>query len=64
LYSKIVILAWDPAWESYGDAGGHTDTAKPAFVQHVVAPLLTRDGPRYMRVHPSGSAGTYRTASN
>jgi pimeloyl-ACP methyl ester carboxylesterase len=64
LYSKVVILAWDPSWQSYGDAGAHTDTAKPAFVQHVVVPLLKHDGPRYMRVHDRGSAGSYQTASN
>lgn len=64
LYSKIVILAWDPTWQSYGDGGAHTDTAKPAFVQHVVVPLLKRDGPRYMRVHDRGSAGLYQTTGN
>lgn len=63
LYSKVVILAWDPSLDRYGDYGGHTDTAKPEFVQHVVAPLILGEGPRYVRVHSSGSAGRYMPAS-
>ncbi|MEJ2219062.1 MAG: hypothetical protein P8099_20945, partial [Gemmatimonadota bacterium] len=59
LYAKVIHLAWDPEDERYGDYGGHTDTAKPEFVQHVVAPLLVGEGPRNMRVHPCGTAGTY-----
>lgn len=57
LYSKVMLMAWDPSWESYGDAGGHTDTAKPSFVQHVIAPLIMDNGPRYTRAHPQGVAG-------
>jgi pimeloyl-ACP methyl ester carboxylesterase len=49
----------DPALDEYGDYGGHTDTAKPGFVQHVIAPLVIREGPRTVRVHASGTAGTY-----
>ncbi len=59
LYSKIVLLSWDPTLERYGDYGGHTDTTKPEFVQHVIAPLILREGPRNMRVHGRGTAGTY-----
>jgi pimeloyl-ACP methyl ester carboxylesterase len=59
LYAKIIQLAWDPALDEYGDYGGHTDTAKPGFVQHVIAPLVIREGPRTVRVHASGTAGTY-----
>jgi pimeloyl-ACP methyl ester carboxylesterase len=62
-YSKVTLLAWDPAWQNYGDYGGHTDTTKPAFVQHVVAPLIMCEGPRYVRVHDAGTAGTARTTS-
>ena len=63
-YSKIVILAWAPAWQAYGDTGHHTDTTKPAFVQHVVAPLVIREGPRFVRVHDQGSAGSFRSVSD
>ena len=59
LYSKIVIIAWDPSFRQFGDAGGHTDTTNASFVQHVIAPLIIREGPRHMQVHPRGSAGTY-----
>lgn len=59
LYSKIVIIAWDPSFIKFGDAGGHTDTTNPSFIQHVIAPLIIREGPRHMQVHPMGSAGTY-----
>jgi pimeloyl-ACP methyl ester carboxylesterase len=60
VYAKIVNIAWEPELDKYGDYGGHTDTAKPAFVQHVVVPLLTQEGPRYFRVHASGTAATYK----
>lgn len=56
LYSKIVLIGWDPSFVKYGDSGGHTDTAHSAFVQHVIAPLIIREGPRQMHVHPGGSA--------
>ena len=59
LYFKVVNIAWDPSLDKYGDYGGHTDTAKPEFVQHVVVPLITCEGPRYVRVHTRGTAGTY-----
>lgn len=62
LYSKLVILAWDPSMDRFGDYGGHTETAKPEFVQHVVAPLIMRDGPRYVRIHGAGTAGKYNAA--
>jgi pimeloyl-ACP methyl ester carboxylesterase len=57
LYSKIVIIAWNSSFEKYGDFGGHTDTTNPGFIQHVIAPLILREGPRHMHVHPQGSAG-------
>jgi hypothetical protein len=59
-YSKVVNLAWDPSFDKFGDYGAHTDTAKPEFVQHVVVPLLLKDGPVFMRVHPAGTGGTYQ----
>jgi hypothetical protein len=62
LYAKIMNLAWDPALDQFGDYGGHTDTAKPEFVRHVIAPLVMREGPRTVRVHASGTAGTYQRA--
>jgi hypothetical protein len=62
LYAKIMNLAWDPALDHYGDYGGHTDTAKPEFVQHVIAPLVMREGPRTVRIHANGTAGTYQHA--
>ena len=58
LYSKIVMIEWNPSFLKYGDAGGHTDTTNPGFVQHVIAPLIIREGPRRLHVHPRGSAGT------
>jgi len=64
LYSKVVHLAWRPEFESYGDFGHHTDTAKASFVEHIIAPLVIRDGPRHMAMHDQGTAGTYRTASD
>jgi hypothetical protein len=59
LYAKIILIAWDPSFIKYGDAGGHTDTTNPPFVQHVIAPLIIREGPRRMQVHSNGTAGTY-----
>lgn len=64
LYSKLVHISWRPEFEKYGDFGHHTDTAKASFVQHIVAPLVMRDGPRHMAMHAEGSARTYRTASD
>ena len=58
LYSKVVILAWQPSFLKYGDAGGHTDTTNPGFVQHVIAPLVMREGPRHLHVHPEGTGRT------
>jgi pimeloyl-ACP methyl ester carboxylesterase len=63
LYAKIMNLAWDPVLDQFGDYGGHTDTAKPGFVQHVIAPLVMREGPRTVRIHANGTAGTYQRAS-
>ena len=63
LYAKIVQIAWEPALDKYGDYGGHTDTAKPEFVQHIVVPLITQDAPRIFRVHANGTAGTYQAAT-
>ena len=60
LYAKIMNLAWDPALDRFGDYGGHTDTTRPEFVRHVIAPLVMRDGPRTVRIHASGTAGTYQ----
>jgi len=62
LYSKIVIIAWEPSFRQFGDAGGHTDTTNASFVQHVIAPLIIRESPRHMQVHPRGSAGTHGKA--
>ncbi len=62
LYSKIVIIAWEPSFRQFGDAGGHTDTTNASFVQHVIAPLIIRESPRHMQVHPRGSAGTHGQA--
>jgi pimeloyl-ACP methyl ester carboxylesterase len=62
LYSKIVIIRWEPSFRQFGDAGGHTDTTNASFVQHVIAPLIMREGPRHMQVHPRGSAGKNRKA--
>ena len=59
LYSKVVMLAWNPVDDRYGDYGGHTDTTKPEFVQHVIAPLVMGEGPRYVHVHSQGTARTY-----
>jgi pimeloyl-ACP methyl ester carboxylesterase len=42
LYSKVEIIKWDPSFRQYGDAGGHTGTTTPRFVQHVIAPLIMR----------------------
>jgi pimeloyl-ACP methyl ester carboxylesterase len=64
LYSKVVMIAWNPEMERYGDYGGHTDTSNPRFIQHVIAPLIIREGPRYVRVHPRGTAGTYQASSS
>lgn len=63
LYAKVMHLAWDPSDVRYGDHGGHTDTAKPEFIQHIVVPLLVKDGPLHVRVHPEGTSGTYRQVS-
>lgn len=63
-YSKVVNLAWDPAWQTYGDSGAHTDTAKPSFVQHVIAPLVTREGPRLVRVHDRGTTAMPAQSAN
>lgn len=63
-YSKVVLLAWDPTMERYGDYGGHTQTTNPAFVQHVVAPLVIGEGPRQVRLHAQGTGNTYRTVSD
>jgi hypothetical protein len=54
LYSKVVVIAWNPSFEKFGDAGGHTDTTHPGFVQHVIAPLIIREGPRHMTIHERG----------
>jgi pimeloyl-ACP methyl ester carboxylesterase len=62
LYSKVVVLAWDPQDDRYGDYGGHTDTTKPGFIQHVIAPLVMGEGPRYVHVHSQGTARTYTGA--
>jgi hypothetical protein len=61
LYAKVILLAWDPKMELFGDYGHHLQTADPSFVQHVIAPLLTGEGPRQVRVHPQGTSGTYQT---
>ena len=61
LYSKVVNLAWRPEYEQYGDFGHHTDTAKASFIEHVIAPLIIREGPRHMEMHEHGSARAYRT---
>ncbi len=50
LYSKVVVLAWNPSFAQYGDAGGHTDTTNPAFVARLVGAIGyidpgTRDSP-------------------
>jgi pimeloyl-ACP methyl ester carboxylesterase len=57
LYSKIIIIEWTPTFLRYEDSGGHTDTTHPSFVQHIIAPLILREGPRHLHVHPRGSAG-------
>jgi hypothetical protein len=59
LYSKVVVLAWNPSFEEFGDAGGHTDTTHPGFVQHVIAPLIIRAGPRHVAIHDAGTTGNY-----
>lgn len=59
LYSKIVLLAWRPGWDKLGEEGQHAGTTAPAFIQHVIAPLLLREGPRYMSVYERGSGGTF-----
>jgi hypothetical protein len=53
----------DPWDDRYGDYGGHTDTTTPAFVEHVIAPILMCEGPRYVRVHAEGPARTYPGAA-
>ena len=61
LYARVVNLAWRPEYEKYGDFGHHTDTAKASFIEHVIAPLIIREGPRHMAMHEHGSARTYRS---
>ena len=56
LYSKVVLLRWNPSWERDGEYGGHTDSTNPNFVAHHIAPLLVREGPRSLQMHkPAGS---------
>jgi len=42
--SKVVVIPWNPEFAAYGNLGGHTDTVKGPFVQHVVAPLVLTGG--------------------
>ncbi len=53
LYSKIVNIEWDDERAAFGDSGAHTGTTNPRFVQRYIAPLLNRDGPRYITVSDS-----------
>ena len=63
LYHKIVVIGWRPDFIQYGDAGGHTDTTNASFVRHVIAPLVMREGPRHLHVHPEGTARTHTPQS-
>lgn len=48
LYSKLVQYEWDDERAAAGDTGSHTGTTHPRFVQRYIAPLINRDGPRYL----------------
>lgn len=50
LYSKIVHIEWDSERAAAGDPGTHTGATNPRFVQQYIAPLVNRDGPRYLVV--------------
>jgi len=51
LYSKIVHIEWDDERAAAGDPGTHTGATNPRFVQQYIAPLINRDGPRYLTVY-------------
>jgi pimeloyl-ACP methyl ester carboxylesterase len=40
--SKIVRIAWTPAFERYGYVGGHTDVVNAQFVRAYIAPLVIK----------------------
>ncbi len=40
--SKIVRIAWTPAFERYGYGGGHTDVVNAQFVRAYIAPLVIK----------------------
>lgn len=48
LYSKIENVAWRPEFAGAGNLGGHTDAVNTTFVRQYVAPLLLREGPRFV----------------
>ena len=49
LYAKVVNIAWVPEFEKSGNYGSHTGTVGRRFVQDYVAPLVFREGPRFMQ---------------
>ena len=63
LYHKIVVIGWRPDFIQYGDRGGHLDTTNASFIRHVIAPLVIREGPRHLHVHPEGTARTHSPRS-
>ena len=51
LYSKVTNVRWEPGVAAAGEGAGHTGATRPRFVRRYIAPLLVREGPRYLRVH-------------
>ncbi len=40
LYSKLTQIPYDPAWQKWGNFGGHIDDMREEFAREVLAPLL------------------------
>lgn len=48
LYSKLENIEWREEFAAKGNFGGHTDAVNPPFVRDYIAPLLARNGPRFV----------------